>query len=48
MGFFSKIRGDGKKSVSEEEEKVEELDININIGSSGAKSASRDLSKKYD
>lgn len=48
MGFFSKIRGDGKKTVSEGEEKVEELDININIGSSGAKSASRDLSKKYD
>lgn len=47
LGFFSKIREDRNKEVEEEEE-VEELDINLNIGTSGAKSASRDLSKKYD
>lgn len=46
MGFFSKIKDDKSKDNGSEE--VEELDISLNIGTSGAKSASRDLSKRYD
>ena len=48
LGFFSKIRVDKSKQLEEEIGEVEELDINLNIGTSGAKNASRDLSKKYD
>ena len=48
MGFFSKIKDDKKVEIKESVTTEPEIDININVGTSGAKSASRDLSKKYD
>lgn len=49
LGFFSKIKEDNKKTKQDEDfEQPSGVDININIGTSGAKTASRDLSKKYD
>lgn len=48
MGFFNKIKDDKSSGVNAKEITEPDIDININVGMSGAKSASRDLSKKYD
>lgn len=48
MGFFSSSKDDRRHKGKGSSAPETEVDVSINIGTSGAKSASRDLSKKYD